>query len=471
MARTTSSKKLWGGRFRQPTHPLLELFSWSLPFDLPLARYDVEGSIAHARMLGRTRIVASHDSARLVRGLQGLLRDIERGTFPQQASITTHVEDIHTLVQQALERRIGPVARTLHTARSRNDQIALDLRLYARAQVDTIDRNLRQVQRALVAKALQHADVVVPGYTHLQRAQPVLLAHHWLAYVEMFQRDRERLQEARARINVLPLGAGALAGTSLPIDRAFVATQLGMTAVTANSMDGVADRDFLIEVLADVALLGTHLSRLAEDWVLWSSQEFGFLELSDAFATGSSLMPQKKNPDGLELMRGLSGRLTGALMSTLAIVKGLPLTYNRDLQWGTQPLVEACQFTNTALALLATMVPAVIVHATRTAHAAADEGLCATDLAEWLVGQDVAFRDAHDAVGRLIAWSHDTGRSLRDASLAEWRRFSPAFTAEAQRLLDPRRSIARKRSSGSTHPRQVRAALAAWKRKLTVHSP
>ncbi len=455
-------QKLWGGRFRQPTHPLLEAFSASLPFDQQLAREDVVGSIAHAAMLGRTRILPPRDSAQLVRGLKALLRAIDQGAF----AVPPDAEDIHTAVQQALERRIGAVARKLHTARSRNDQVALDLRLFARAQADAISDHLRDVQRALVAFATRHRDVLVPGYTHLQPAQPVLVAHQWLAYVEMFQRDRERLRQTRERVNVLPLGAGALAGTSLPIDRAFVAQQLGMHAVAANSMDAVSDRDFIIELLADLALVGTHLSRLAEDWLLWSSQEFGLLEVSDAFATGSSLMPQKKNPDGVELMRGLSGRLTGALVAALTIVKGLPLTYNRDMQWATAPLIESCHLTSQALTLLAAMIPSLKIHTGRASQAAADASLCATDVAEWLVSRGIAFRDAHEAVGRLLTHAHDQGRSLRQLPLAEWRRVSPAFTEQARQLLDARRSIARKRSAGSTNPQQVHAALASWQRRL-----
>ncbi|MBI4343309.1 MAG: argininosuccinate lyase [Candidatus Omnitrophica bacterium] len=454
--------KLWGGRFTKRTDPLVERFTSSIGVDHRLARYDVIGSIAHAKMLGRCRIIPSAESRRMVRGLERLLAAMRQGRW----KVNPSAEDIHTQVQQGLERLIGPVARKLQTARSRNDQVSLDLRLYCRDAVADLSREIRALQHALVQLASRYRSVVIPGYTHLQRAQPILLAHHLLAYVEMLERDSRRLADAKARINVLPLGAGALAGTSLPIDRRYVARLLGFPAVADNSMDAVSDRDFALELIGVLAGLGIHLSRFAEDAILWTSEEFGLLALDDAFATGSSLMPQKKNPDVLELIRGQAGVIIGHLTGFLTVMKGLPMSYNRDLQWDKRFVFESVDASRQALAVLAGLLRRVRVRTERAEALVASDALCATDLAEHLVGRGMAFRDAHEVVGRAVALAQRQGKSLRQLGLPALRRLSSRFDAGALKVLDPRRSVARKRSLGSTNPAQVARALARWRARL-----
>ncbi len=461
----TARSKLWGGRFAKRTDPLVERYTSSIGFDFRLARYDVEGSIAHAKMLGRCRIISGTDSRRLVRGLARILRAIERGQWKPNPK----VEDVHTQIQHDLERLIGPAARTLHTARSRNDQVSLDLRLYCRDAVGRVSGGLQSVQRALVRLAAAHRTLVIPGYTHLQRAQPVLLAHHLLAYVEMLERDRERLADALKRINVLPLGAGALAGTSLPIDRRYVAKLLGFSRVADNSMDAVSDRDFALELVSVLAALAVHLSRLAEDAILWATDEFGILALDDAVATGSSLMPQKKNPDVLELIRGQAGLVFGQLTALLTVMKGLPLSYNRDLQWDKPCVFGAVEATEAALAVLERLVCHVSIRTTALPRLLRSDALCAADLAEYLVTRGVPFAEAHALVGRLVAAAERAGKRLRDLSVTELRRISPHFDAGVRAMLDPVRSVQRKRSFGSTNPRQVAAAITRWQRRLRQH--
>ena len=457
------TRKLWGGRFTKATDPLVERFTSSIGVDYRLAKYDVLGSIAHAEMLGRCRIIPKADSRKLVAGLTRLLRVIEAGRWTPDPK----AEDIHTQMQQMLERRVGAVAAKLHTARSRNDQVALDLRLYCRDAVTDLSQAIRELQRALVWLGGKNQTAVIPGYTHLQRAQPVLLAHHLLAYVEMLARDTDRLHDARARIEVLPLGAVALAGTSLPIDRRAVAARLGFARIAENSMDAVSDRDFALELVSVLANIGVHLSRLAEDIILWTSEEFGILALDEAFTTGSSLMPQKKNPDVAELIRGQAGMIIGGLTAFLTVMKGLPLSYNRDLQWDKRCVFEAVDSTRDALMVLARMLRRSTV---RTSHLPAlleSDALCATDLAEYLVERGVAFTEAHRIVGTLVAFAERRGVRLRDLSVSELQRFSPRFDARARRLIDPFRSVARKRSAGSTNPAQVKRALAKWRKRLS----
>ena len=462
----THRSKLWGGRFRKATDPLVERFTSSLQVDCRLARHDVQGSIAHAKMLGYTKIISASKSRRLVHGLQTIARKIEAGTWKPDPS----AEDVHTAIQQTLERLIGPVAKTLHTARSRNDQVALDLRLYCRDAVGRLSDDMRDVQRALVDVATTHHTVVIPGYTHLQRAQPVLLAHHLLAYVEMLERDVERLVDARKRIDVLPLGAGALAGTSLPIDRAHVAKLLGFSRIAQNSMDAVSDRDFAIELIAVLATLGVHLSRLAEDFILWTTAEFGLLILDDAFATGSSLMPQKKNPDVLELIRGQAGVTIGHLTGFLTLLKGLPLSYNRDLQWDKRFVFEVVEGSHDALAVLGRLLRHAKIREDRARLLLADDTLCATDLAEHLVVRGIAFADAHTIVGRVIAHAEGRGKRLRELRVAELRSISPALDHRAFTVLDPQQSVQRKRSLGSTNPRLVAQELNRWRRILSTRN-
>ena len=455
-------RKFWGGRFTKPTDPLVERFTSSIAVDYRLARYDVIGSIAHATMLGRCGIVTRTESRRIVHGLKRLLRTIEQGRWqPDPAA-----EDIHTNIQQALERLIGPVARKLHTARSRNDQVSLDLRLYCREAIAQLAGAIRDAQRALVRLASKYATVLIPGYTHLQRAQPVLFAHHLLAYVEMLERDVERLTDTRKRVEVLPLGAGALAGTSLPIDRAYVAKLLGFPRIAQNSMDAVSDRDFAIELVSDLAILAVHLSRLSEDVILWTTDEFGILALDDTVATGSSLMPQKKNPDVLELIRGQAGWIMGSLQALLTMMKGLPLSYNRDMQWDKRPVLEAVEASHDSLTVLARVLDHVSVRTARLSRLFETDALCATDLAEHLVHQGVPFREAHEAVGKLVASAERRGQRLQELSFEEFKRRSPHFDRAALRLLDPRRSVEHKRSVGSTNPSSVHRALTQWRRRL-----
>ncbi len=454
--------KMWGGRFRKSTDPVVERYTSSISVDWRLAKYDVEGSIAHAAMLGRCGIISKAEAKRLVQGLRQIERLIQSGRFAPDPK----AEDIHSQIQAMLTRRVGPVGEKLHTARSRNDQVALDLRLYCRDAVAQLDGGIAALQRALVHVAGAYEDVIIPGYTHLQRAQPVLLAHHLLAYVEMAQRDRDRLRESLARINVLPLGSGALAGTSLPIDRRAVANALGFARVSENSLDAVSDRDFAVELLADLSLLAMHLSRFAEDVVLWVTDEFGLAELDDAFATGSSLMPHKKNPDVLELIRGQAGLVFGGLLGLLTVLKGLPLSYNRDLQWDKAVLFQAVDHVTASLKVLEPLVRHLRIRRLRAAQLVDADALCATDLAEFLVRKKVPFATAHRLVGGLVAEAARRGVPLRELGLAEFRRASPHFNHSVRALLDPRASVARKRSTGSTNPQQVARALARWKARL-----
>ena len=448
------------------THPLVECFTSSIAVDHRLAKYDVIGSIAHAKMLGACRIIPRADAAAIVKGLTRILRQIERGQFTPDPS----VEDIHTQIQQMLTKRVGRAAERLHTARSRNDQVALDLRLYCRDAVRESIQNIRTVQRALVDVAQRHVRVMIPGYTHLQRAQPVLLAHHLLAYVEMLQRDAERLTDSLARINVLPLGAGALAGTSLPINQRLVARLLGFPKIAENSLDAVSDRDVAAELVFDLALLGVHLSRLAEDLILWVSDEFGIAQLDDAFATGSSLMPHKKNPDVLELIRGYVGLAQGGLVAILTVLKGLPLAYNRDLQWDKAIVFPVVERTQLALRVLEPLIQSLKINSKQAARLLGQDTVCATDLAEYLVRKGLPFRQAHDVVGRVVLAAERQGCSLRELGLQELKRLSPLFDRAALAVLDPQRSVERKRSLGSTNPRQVQQALTRWRRVLRTHA-
>lgn len=458
----TRQSKLWGGRFSKKTDPAVERFTSSIAIDHQLARYDVTGSIAHAKMLGKCGIISPQEATRLVKGLERLLRMIERGILKPDPT----AEDIHTQIQTMLGKLLGPVADKLHTARSRNDQVALDLRLYCRDVVGQLVKGIKKLQLALLEAAESHRDVVIPGYTHLQRAQPVLLAHHLLAYVEMLGRDHERLQDALKRINVLPLGAGALAGTSLPIDRHYVARLLRFPRVADNSLDAVSDRDFAVEVIADLALLAVHLSRFAEDLILWATEEFGIIELDEAFATGSSLMPQKKNPDVLELIRGQASLVSGGVVALLTVLKGLPLAYNRDLQWDKLVLFQAVDLSRSALGVLERLLRHLHVRRDRIEQLLESDALCATDVAEYLIQKGVAARAAHEIVGKLILAAERRGCRLSDLRLMELQRFSPHFDEEAKALLNPRRSVELKVSWGGTSPQNVKHAIARWRKLL-----
>ena len=456
------TRKLWGGRFKKPTHPLVEQYTSSIGFDYRLARYDVEGSIAHAKMLGKCRIISAKDSAALVRALEAIRRQIASGRFKVDYS----AEDIHSQIQQRVEKLAGAAAKQLHTARSRNDQVALDFRLYCLDAASQLTKAVQSVQASLVSVAGKHRAVVIAGYTHLQQAQPVLLAHHLLAYVEMLQRDCDRLADARKRMDVLPLGSAALAGTSLPIDRHYAAKLLGFSKVAANSMDAVSDRDFAMELLAVLSTIAIHLSRLAEDLILWNTEELGILVLDDAFATGSSLMPQKKNPDVLELIRGQAGFITGLQTAFLTVMKGLPLAYNRDLQWDKRLVFGAVEESLKALNVLAPLLRSAAIR--KAPSQKLSDTLCATDLAEYLVKQGVAFSDAHRIVGQVVVFAESRQVRLREVKLSELQRFSPRFGREALKWIDPQTSVNRKRSFGSTNPKLVSGQLALWKKRLGV---
>lgn len=445
----------------EATHPLVEAFTTSLPEDRRLYRYDIAGSIAHCRMLARQRIITDREGNRIVRGLRAIEAELDAGRFAASEAD----EDIHMAVERRLIEKIGPVGGKLHTARSRNDQVALDLRLYVRDAIDSIRTEIAALQRALGALAELHVDAVMPGYTHLQPAQPVLFAHHLLAYVEMLERDRQRLADCRKRANVLPLGCGALAGTTFPIDRAFVARELEFSSVTENSLDTVSDRDFVAEFLSAGALLGMHLSRFAEEIVLWSSQQFAFIDLPDAFATGSSMMPQKKNPDVAELIRGKTGRLYGNLVSLLTTLKALPLSYNRDLQEDKIPLFDTADTLSASLRLLAELVPRLRVQSQHMKEAASKGYTLATELADYLATKGIPFRDAHGIVGAVIQAAIAERRSLEDLSVTELKKFSAAFDRDVHEWLSLEAAIGRRRAVGGTAPANVRRRLRALKSK------
>ncbi len=448
--------RLWGGRFGSEPDRLVQEFTQSIDFDRRLFRQDIAGSIAHCRMLGRQGIISPDEAAQIEAGLRRVADDIAQGRMVFDHAL----EDIHTHVESRLRELIGPVAGKLHTARSRNDQIALDLRLFLRdVIVDTVGL-LADLQATLQERAVDWRDVIAPGYTHLQRAQPVLLAHHLLAYHEMFARDADRFRDAYRRVNILPLGAGALAGLPYPIDREFVAEQLGFDGVTRNSMDTVGDRDFVVEYLAAASLGMAHLSRLAEEIVLWTTSEFGYLSLDDSFTTGSSLMPQKKNPDVAELVRGKAGRVYGHLTHLLVMLKGLPLAYNRDLQEDKEALFDAVDTLLPSLAVTTGMLRSATVNAERLREAAAAGFSLATDVADYLVARGVPFREAHAIVGKVVQRCLATGHTLSDLPLDDYRAISPLFDEDV-RQIDAWASVSARDVIGGTAPHQVDAALAA----------
>jgi len=456
--------KLWGGRFEDKTDDLVEVLGESVSFDARLAPWDIRASIAHARMLGRQGIIAKGDAAKIVKGLTAIDQEIAAGSFTWDLAL----EDVHTNIEAALIRRVGEAGKRLHTGRSRNDQITTDVRLWTRDQVDGIVRKLRGLQLALVAFAEEHVGAVMPGYTHLQHAQPVLLAHHFLAYFQMFGRDCQRFSEMRKRVNVMPLGSAALAGTPYPIDRGFVAEALGFDAPSANSMDAVSDRDYLIEFASGAALAMMHLSRLCEELVIWSTPEFGFIEIGDAFTTGSSIMPQKKNPDVAELVRGKTGRVYGALVSLLTIMKGLPLTYNRDLQEDKEPVFDVSDTLQLCLSVVARMIPSIHVNEARMAQAACDGFMEATDLADALVQKGMPFRDAHGIVGKIVLFCARHGKRLSGLTLDEFQTFSNLFDREILSVLNPKAIVKRRDTLGGTAPRRVAAALKRARHEVTA---
>ena len=454
---------LWGGRFEAKTDDLVQSLGESVSFDARLAPWDIRGSIAHARMLGEQGIISKTDSRKIVSGLKAIGKEIARGEFEWSMEL----EDVHMNIESALTERIGDAGKRLHTGRSRNDQIATDVRMWARDQIDTVIELLRGLQIALVDLAEAHVEVILPGCTHLQHAQPVLLAHHLLAYVEMFSRDAERFAEVRKRVNVMPLGSAALAGTGYPIDRKQVAKELGFASISANSMDAVSDRDFLIEFCSNASIAMMHLSRMCEELVLWSSSEFSYIEIGDAFTTGSSIMPQKKNPDVAELVRGKVGRVYGDLTALLTIMKALPMTYNRDLQEDKEPAFDASDTVQLCLAVVARMLPTIRVNEEAMLDATREGFLEATDLADYLVEKGAPFRDAHAIVGRLVLDCTKKKRRLSELSLENLQGVSSLFERDVLELLNPRKLAARRDLPGGTAPRRVKAALRRSRKRLT----
>jgi argininosuccinate lyase len=456
---------MWQGRFTQDPSARLRAYGESVSFDRRLARQDIAGSKAHAAALRRAGLLTAREWAAIKRGLDAIAKEIRDGKFLWREDL----EDVHMNIEAALTRRIGAAGAKLHTARSRNDQVATDLRLWMRDETAALVAAVRRLQKALVGLAGRAGEAIMPGYTHLQRAQPVPAAHHVLAYVEMLERDAGRLADAARRANVLPLGAGALAGSTIALDRAFVARQLGFDSVSQNSMDAVADRDFACEFLSACAITGMHLSRLCEDTVLWASSEFGFLQLSDAHTTGSSLMPQKKNPDIAELARGKTGRLYGNLLSLLTTLKGLPMSYNRDLQEDKEAVFDSADTLGASLDILAEMFAAARWDRRRMAAAAGDALLVATDWADYLVRRGLPFREAHEVVGQLVGLSVQRGVGLRELTLQDLQAASRLFRADALRVLDAKRSLQARTAEGSPSPRRVAARLAWWRRRLAAN--
>jgi len=454
--------KPWSGRFTKKTAKVVEAYTESISFDNRLWRYDILGSIAHAQMLSKQGIISKEDEKKIVNGLQDIYRNIENGDF----KFSIGLEDIHMNIESALIEKIGEAGARLHTARSRNDQVALDLRMYLRDETHSITALLDDLKRALVTLAEQNIDTIIPGYTHTQRAQPVLLSHHLLAYVEMFDRDKGRLVDSLKRLNVLPLGSCALAGTSLPIDRRYVAKSLGFEAVSRNSMDAVSDRDFVLEFLSVAAIMMMHISRFSEELILWSSTEFGFIEISDAFTTGSSIMPQKKNPDVAELMRGKTGRVYGSLMAMLTVMKALPLTYNRDMQEDKEPLFDTVDTLKMTIEVLIKMLPKIKFNTQRLTKSASDGFATATDIAEYLVKKGIAFRKAHEITGKIVHYCIKKGKELKDLSLEEFSGFSEAFDKDIFDHLSPQSSVANRRSFGSASVKEVKAQIKYHKKRL-----
>lgn len=457
-----SDKKPWGGRFAEVTDLEVEAFTASISHDRRLFRQDIEGSIAHAKALGEIRILSRREVERIVKGLKEICHEMEREN-PCTAPIQD--EDIHMHIEKRLIAKIGEAGKKLHTGRSRNDQVATDLRLYLREEILQITQKVVALQRSLVGLAHREIDTILPGYTHLQRAQPVLLAHLLLAYVEMLERDRERFGNTLERLNVLPLGSGALAGTNFPIPREKVAKMLGFKRISRNSLDAVSDRDFVVEFLSSSSMLMMHLSRFSEDMILWSSTEFGFIHLPDRFCTGSSMMPQKKNPDVLELVRGKTGRVYGTLVSLLTILKGLPLSYNRDLQEDKEPLFDSVDTVKGSLSILARLVAAMRVDRDRMAQAAGEGALMATDMADDLVAQGVPFRQAHSIVGNVVRYGFEQKRPLEQLTLEELKRISSHFEQGMLDGLSVQQSVARKKTSGGTAPALVQKEVLAWKKR------
>jgi argininosuccinate lyase len=457
------AKKPWGGRFTQDTNELTEEFTASISFDKRLFRFDIKGSMAYCEVLAKAGIISQNEKQKIIQALQEIEQEIEKGVFP----FSTHLEDIHMHIEEKLIAKIGETGGKLHTGRSRNDQIALDMRLYVKDEVADILNRVTVLQTSLVTLADKHIEVIMPGYTHLRKAQPILFSHHVMAYYEMFKRDRERLADALKRIDVLPLGSGALAGTSYPIDREYLAELLGFAAVSQNSIDAVSDRDFVVEFLAHCALLMMHLSRLCEELIIWSSPEFGFLRLPQAFCTGSSIMPQKANPDVLELIRAKTGRVYGALITVLTVLKGLPLAYNRDLQEDKEPLFDTVDTVKSSLQIMASLMEKVEVDSKRMREATSEGYTNATDLADYLVMKGIPFREAHQITGKAVQYAEEKGVPLEDLALDELRSFSPSVAEDVFDYIRIEASVNHRQSLGGTARSRVTEQIKKAKKELS----
>jgi argininosuccinate lyase len=454
--------KLWGGRFEQPTDAFVEAFTASVHFDQRLYKHDIAGSIAHARMLCHVGVLTKAECESIVAGLTDIQLDIERGEF----AWSVELEDVHMNIEARLIDRIGEVGKKLHTGRSRNDQVATDIRLYLREEIDAITAELTRLQQALLELAGKETHTIMPGFTHLQTAQPVTFGHHVLAWFEMLKRDRARLLDCKKRVNVMPLGAAALAGTSYPIDREYTASLLGFDSVTENSLDAVSDRDFAIEFVSAASLIMMHLSRMSEELVLWMSAQFGFIDIDDCFCTGSSIMPQKKNPDVPELVRGKTGRVNGHLVSLLTLMKGQPLAYNKDNQEDKEPLFDTVDTLRDSLYVYADMIPAISINREKMKSAAIQGYSTATDLADYLVKKGVAFRDAHEVVGKAVKYAIKADKDLAELALQELKTFSDVIDQDVFEVLTLEGSVAARNHIGGTAPEQVSKAVARGKEWL-----
>ena len=458
----TAGRKAWDGRFQEKTHRLVEDFTRSVSIDSRLYVEDIAGSIAHCKTLEKARVLTLTETRKIVRGLESVKRELDRGQFqflPQD-------EDIHMAIERRLTELIGPLGGKLHTGRSRNDQVALDIRLYLRTQLNTLQEHVTELQRVLVLQAKTHRTTMMPGYTHLQRAQPVLLAHHLLAYVEMFERDKGRLRDTHDRLNVMPLGSGALGGTNYPVNRRYTAALLNFPTVTMNSMDAVSDRDFMIETASALSIVMMHLSRLSEELIVWASQEFQFVDLPDAFCTGSSMMPQKKNPDVPELVRGKTGRVYGHLVNLLTMLKALPLSYNRDLQEDKPALFDTLDTASSSLQVMTELMRRLKVNQNRLNEALRGGGLLATELADYLALKGIPFREAHGITGRIVRAALDQGREVAEFSLDEFRAFCEQIDQDVFKRLTTAAAIAHKDQTGGTAHRQVAQRIRALERAL-----
>jgi len=457
-------KKLWGTRFSKKSNPLMDKFTSSISFDKRLAKYDIAGSVAHARMLHKQKIIPSKDAYAIVKGLKELAVQINSGKF----KFDERAEDVHSNIQDALFKKIGGPALKLHTARSRNDQIALDIRMYLTEEVSGLIALISTLQKSILYFGRRNSAVIIPGYTHLQVAQCVLLSHHLLAYIESLERDKARLSDAQKRISVMPLGSCALSGTGLPIDREFVKKELAFKSVTSNSLDSVSDRDFIIEILADLSILSVHLSRFAEDLILWSTKEFDFIDIDFSFCTGSSIMPHKKNPDVLELIRGYVGRIHGDLSNVLILMKGLPLSYNRDLQLDKPPLFNSIDTVKDILGILAEVFKHVSVNEETIVKKLMDESLFSVDVVEYLIKKGLSYRQAHDIVGKMVRGCLDKGKKISSLTPEELKKYSPKLKADVKNILNAWTSVTLKTSYGGTNPGLVRQQLKKWSKRLNA---